>query len=148
MWSACSESENSSLQESSAHHSINHCLSEFKRSRVVLWGDTMGPCLFVIFLASGYLPLGASVGCMDFRTYAYKCNEEGDICCNPYDYKQWHYVYCACPCNEYDHRDKKRKCLNCWHYHDPAEQIVITAREQGDQTPRPELVTSKRHRCR
>lgn len=106
----------------------------------------MGHFIIGLALCMGALSLEGSVGCMDFRKHAYKCNEEGDICCNPYDYKQWHYVYCACPCNEYDARAKKGKCQNCWHYHEPAEQVVIRGTSQEDRARHHKTSTSKK--CR
>ena len=52
------------------------------------------------------------------------CYTGQPVCCKPIDYKTMHYVYCSCPCGSgpiYQILDKRGKCLECWHYHDPAD---------------------------
>jgi hypothetical protein len=113
---------------------------------VVLWGGTMGYCIIIFASCIGALPLEASVGCMAKSKHAYRCNEEFGDCCNPFDYKQLQYVYCACPCNEYDARAKKGKCQNCWHYHVPPEQVLIQGTLRANEEPHHTTSTVKK--CR
>ena len=52
------------------------------------------------------------------------CYTGQPVCCRPIDYKTLHYVYCSCPCGSgpiYQILGARGKCLECWHYHDPAD---------------------------
>lgn len=55
-------------------------------------------------------PLYAEMGCMDNSYHAQQ----------DYDYKQYHYVRCTCPCKNYRHfMSKGYRCSKCGHAHDP-----------------------------
>lgn len=104
----------------------------------------------IIFVLGVFIsaPLFGATGCMARSKHAYLCNDGADVCgdqcdclrvyyikgqtcytgqpvcCKPIDYKTLHYVYCSCPCGSgprYQILGRKGKCLECWHYHDPAD---------------------------
>lgn len=57
----------------------------------------------------------AKMGCMDN-------SKHGDTS-NGYDYKNYHYVYCTCPCERYKQSFNRGRCEQCWHFHDVGESF-------------------------
>lgn len=52
----------------------------------------------------------AQIGCMDNSKHA-------DTCLG-YDYKNYHYVQCSCPCYRYPHLLDRDTCARCGHFHE------------------------------
>lgn len=68
--------------------------------------------LFLCICAPAY----AEIGCMD---NSYHVQQD-------YDYKQYHYVRCTCPCKQYQHyMSKGYRCSKCGHAHDPHLAAVV-----------------------
>lgn len=68
--------------------------------------------LLLIFLFTS-IELGAKPGCMDNSKHA-------DLC-DGWDYKDYYYVYCNCPCDRYPHTFDRDRCTQCLHYHVPGD---------------------------
>ena len=43
----------------------------------------------------------------------------------PYDYKNYHFVACTCPCTEYQNFENRGQCQQCLHFHVPRNWKVI-----------------------
>jgi hypothetical protein len=59
--------------------------------------------------------LHATVGCMDNSYHLEK----------DYDYKQYHFVECNCPCKA--KRTRHNKCAECLHFHMPSNWHFVSA---------------------
>jgi len=85
---------------------------------MILFGSLIktGKIVAILILIGNYLPLSAEVGCMDNSFHLKQWP----------DFKQYHYVTCNCPCEQYAHLAERDKCLKCGHYHAPQSKIIIT----------------------
>lgn len=75
----------------------------------------------VITMVVAHTPLMAEVGCME-NSYHTK---------QAYDYKNYHYVDCTCPCTKQQQISSVRGiCSECGHCRDPQETRRFTQYEQ------------------
>ena len=59
----------------------------------------------------------ASPDCMDNSYHANRCEAT-------YDYKNYHYVQCDCPCERYARSLERGTCRRCLHYHIPRDTKI------------------------
>lgn len=69
---------------------------------------------FTILILKNFYLLGA-IGCMDNSKHTYI----GD----GYDYKNYYFVRCNCPCERYQQLPERGKCMKCSHYGDSSNLI-------------------------
>jgi len=72
----------------------------------------MNKRFFIKMLILKNFYLFGSIGCMDRskHTYIY----------DGYDYKNYHYVRCNCPCERYQQLPERGECMKCGHYGAPS----------------------------
>ena len=69
------------------------------------------------------LSLNGQLGCID-NSYHLK---------KRFDTKQYHYVACSCPCEQYAHVSNRNKCLKCGHYHAKLPPIYVNPKHLPDK---------------
>jgi hypothetical protein len=73
-------------------------------------------CAIIITLINSVTLLHARQDCLD-NSYHLK---------RKYDYKNYHYVACTCPCSEYQNFSNRGECQQCRHYHVPKDWMVVS----------------------
>ncbi len=67
--------------------------------------------LFIAILLLKNFYLFGAIGCLDDSKHTYTYDG--------YDYKNYHYVSCNCPCERYQWLFERGKCMKCGHYRSP-----------------------------
>ncbi len=84
----------------------------------------------VMLVSLFFVSIDAAPGCMDNSYHADPCA--------PYDYKNYHYVDCDCPCERYAQLYNRGMCGGCHHYRIPRDSKLDAALDKM----RPRSVTS------
>ncbi len=90
---------------------------------------------FIILSCSIYYhSFKAEIGCMDNSWHLQK----------RYDYKEYHFVSCNCPCSKGKLLNDRGKCLSCQHYRDPQPFIIVTHNDQPASSSKQSHVSKKK----